>query len=37
MNKMHAGNVGTLKEITPFLLTFTYKEINLKHMAYLKF
>lgn len=37
MNKMHAGNAVTLKEIAPFLLIFKYKEMNLKHTGYLKF
>lgn len=37
MNKMHAGNAVTLKEIASFLLTFTYVEIHLKHTGYLKF
>lgn len=37
MNKMHAEKAVTLEEIAPFLLTFTCKEINLKHTARLKF
>ena len=37
MNKMHAGNAVSLKEIAPFLLTSTHKEMNFKHTGYLKF
>lgn len=37
MNNIHAGNAVTSKELAPFLLTFTYKDINLKHTGYLKF
>lgn len=37
MNNIHAGNAVTSKELAPFLLTFTYKDINLNHTGYLKF